>query len=211
MAYYPIFLELKKRPCLVIGGGGVAYRKVVALLSCGACVKVVSPELVVGLRRLVQQGNVRWARHPFRTSDLNGVELVVAATDEPTVNSDAYRWATQKRIWINVVDQPKLCSFIVPSVVRRGKLVLGISTGGASPALSKWIRRDLEARYGPEFGQLLNGMGKARPEVQQRVKSGAKRKKLFEEALKAYFGALKLRPSTKPALSLSKGSGRTER
>lgn len=203
MAYYPIFLELKKRPCLVIGGGEVACRKVVALVSCGARVQVVSPTGGNGLRRLVQEGKVHWIQRPFRPADLKRVELVVAATDSQAINDQVYRLARRKGIWVNVVDQPKLCSFIVPSVVRRGKLTLAISTGGASPALSKWIRRDLESRYGPEFGRLLSGMKKAREEVKQKVKGVFKRKRLFEEALKAYFGALKLHPST--------SSGRTER
>ena len=91
---------------------------------------------------------------------------------------------------MNVVDQPRLCSFIVPSVVRRGKLVLAISTGGGSPALAKWIRKDIEKRYGAEFGWLLNGMHQARAQVLKKVPGVARRKRLFEQALRAYFKVL---------------------
>ncbi len=191
MSFYPLFLELQNRPCLVIGGGQVAFRKTAALLSCGARVTVVSPELSAGLKRLVRERQVTWKKRRFRAADLSVIELAIAATDDQGVNLLAAREARRRRIWINVVDQPALCSFILPSVVRRGKLVLAISTGGASPALAKWIREDLEARYGPEFGELLIQAARARKEVHQRVRGAAQRKQLFEKALKAYLQVLK--------------------
>jgi len=175
----------------VIGGGQVAFRKTAALLSCGARVTVVSPELSAGLKRLVRERQVTWKKRRFRAADLSVIELAIAATDDQGVNLLAAREARRRRIWINVVDQPALCSFILPSVVRRGKLVLAISTGGASPALAKWIREDLEARYGPEFGELLIQAARARKEVHQRVRGAAQRKQLFEKALKAYLQVLK--------------------
>ena len=187
MAYYPIFLELERCPCLVVGGGEVAYRKAAALVSCGATVSVVSPRLGHGLRRLAKQGKVRWRRHTFALGDLNGVQLAVAATDDQPVNEQVSRLARRRGIFVNVVDQPKLCSFIVPSVVRRGKLVLAISTGGASPALAKWIRRDVEKRYGSEFGRLVKGMATVRGRVLKKVPGVARRKRFFEQALQAYF------------------------
>ena len=192
MAYFPLFVELEGCPCLVIGGGEVAYRKVKALASCGARVTVVSPQLTAGLRRLVQRKKVRWRPRRFRAGDLDGAQLVVAATDDQPVNEIASRLAKRRRLLINVVDQPKLCSFIFPSVVRRGKLALAISTGGVSPALAKWIRKDLETRYGPEFGRLLEGMRKVRSEVLRRTAGVGRRKRLFEKALEAYFKALKI-------------------
>ena len=191
MSYYPLFLELEGRPCLVIGGGGVAFRKTAALLHCGARVTVVSPDLSAGLKRLARQKKIRWEAHPFRPADLAGKELAVAATNDEEVNRAAAREARRRRIWINMVDRPELCSFILPSVVRRGKLVLAISTGGASPALAKWIRRDLEARYGPEFGKLLSQAAAARRKVHRNLPGPAARKRLFEKALKAYLQVLK--------------------
>jgi len=187
MAYYPLFLELVGRPCLVIGGGQVAFRKVSALFSCGARVKVVSPELTAALKQRVRRGKIRWIRRPFRSGDLNGMELAVAATDDQQVNRQAAREARRRKIWINVVDRPELCSFILPSVVRRGKLVLAVSTGGASPAVAKWIRKDLQARYGANFGRLLGPAAAGRKQVHKRIQSPARRKHLFEKALKAYL------------------------
>ena len=176
---------------MVIGGGPVAFRKTAALIRCGARVTVVSPELSTGLKRLVRQKRVRWKRRPFRPADLAGMELVVAATDDESTNRAAVREARRRRIWINVVDRPELCSFILPSVFRRGKLVLAISTGGTSPALAKWIRRDLESRYGPEFGRLLVKAAAARPGVHRKIRSPAARKRQFEKALNAYLQVLK--------------------
>jgi len=190
MAYYPLFLELQARSCLVIGGGSVAFRKAAALLRCGARVTVVSPELSAGLKKLARQRKVHWKKHPFRPSDLAGIELAIAATDDQPVNRLAAREAKRRKIWINVVDQPALCSFIVPSVVRRGKLALAVSTGGASPALAKWIRKDLETRYADRFGRLASVSGRARKAVLRTTPSPAARKRLLEKALKAYLRVL---------------------
>lgn len=200
MATYPLFLELKARPCLVIGGGPVAFRKASALLACGARVTVVAPELSAGLRKLVRARKARWKPRRFRAGDLAGVELAVAATEDEEVNRFAAQEARRRRVWINVADRPTLCSFILPSVVRRGKLVLAISTSGASPALAKWIRKDLQIRYGPELSRLLSGAAVARRKVQERVRSAAARKRLFETALKAYLQVLKPPPIQPPKI-----------
>ena len=192
MAYFPLFLDVQNRPCLVIGGGQVAHRKIVALLACGARVAVVSPQISAGLKKLARGDKVRLKKRPFRPADLAGMELAVAATGDQQVNRLAVREARRRKVWINVVDQPKLCSFTLPSVVRRGKLTLAISTGGISPALSKWIRKDLETRYGPEFSRLLTKAPGFRKRVHERVRSPARRKRLLEKALKAYLRALEL-------------------
>ena len=191
MAYYPIFLELKDRPCLVIGGGAVAAQKAKQLAACGARVRVVSPECGSGLKRLVRQRKVSWRPGDFKPEDLKGAQIVVAATDQQPVNEQVSRLAKRKGIWINVVDQPGLCSFIVPSVVRRGKLELAISTGGASPALSKWIRKDLERRYGSELGRLLRASARIRGGVRKKVPSFAQRKRLYAQAIEAYFKVMR--------------------
>ena len=191
MAYYPVFLELKNRPCLVIGGGAIACQKAKALVTCGARVRVVAPELGMGLTKLHRQGKITWGKHLFKACDLEDVELVVAATDRQPVNARAHQLCVKRKIWINVVDQPRLCSFIVPSVVRRGKLALAISTSGASPALSKWIRKDLERRYGPELGKLLERSARVRGNIREAVPSYGKRKRLYEKAIAAYFKVMK--------------------
>lgn len=187
---YPVFLSLQRRSCLVIGGGSVALRKAKDLLVCGARVRVVSPWLSAGFRPLVRAKKVAWSRRTFRPADLKGAWLVVAATDDDRVNAQAAREAGRRKTWVNVVDQPALCSFIVPSVVRRGKLRLAISTGGASPALAKWIRKDLERRYGPELKRLVSAMERVRGSVLRKVPSTSVRKRLFEKALQAYVCVL---------------------
>ena len=169
----------------------MALRKVNDLLSCGARVSVVSPLLVKGLKKKTAAGVVRWKARRFRPSDLAGMELAVAATDDPAVNEQAAREARRRKVWINVVDQPARCSFIVPAVVRRGKLTLAVSTAGVSPALARWIREDLERRYGPEWKKTLSGMERWRGKVHRQVPGVQQRRKLFEQALEAYVRTLR--------------------
>ena len=168
----------------------MAFRKAAALLRCGAKVTVVSPQVTAGLKRLIGKRKMVWKRHPFRAGDLKGMQMVVAATGDSAVNRRAASEARRRGVWINVVDRPALCSFILPSVVRRGRLVLAISTGGASPALARWIRKDLGARYGPGFDRLLKRAAAARGRVLRDVRAAAARKRLFEKALQAYLRVL---------------------
>jgi precorrin-2 dehydrogenase/sirohydrochlorin ferrochelatase len=135
---------------LVIGGGRVASRKVRSLRECGARVTVVSPAFCSGLARMK---DIRRIRRGYRKTDLRGIRLVISAAGPPAVNRRAYEHAAAAGIPINVVDQPDLCTFTVPAVLNRGSLVITISTGGGSPALSGRIREILAAAIGPEFGQ----------------------------------------------------------
>ena len=171
MSYFPLFVELEGCPALVVGGGRVALGKARRLRSFGA--------------------RVRCVKRRFRPADLRGARLVVAATNDPAVNKQVSRLARRRGIPVNVVDQPALCSFVFPSVVRRGRLVLAVSTGGASPALAKWIRKDLQRRYGPEFGRSLARMARVRKQVMGGGVSPRRRKKIFEEALGAYLRVIK--------------------
>lgn len=166
MNYYPVYLDLRARLCIVIGGGRVAERKVRGLLACGALVRVVSPELGVGLRELLdQEKHLSWIKRQYREGDLDGAFLVIAATDDSEVQQLIYAEAEDRRIPVNVADVPALCSFILPATVRRGGLALAISTGGKCPALAKQLRLDLEKRFGPEYKILVDILGALRPEV----------------------------------------------
>lgn len=169
----------------------MAAGKVRSLIACGARVRVVAPTLTKALRRLWKQRKIRWHKRLLKPQDLAGIELVVAATSDPRLHPQVVRWARRRGIWVNVVDEPALCSFIVPAVVRRGPLVLAISTGGASPALAAWIRRDLEARYGHPYAQLLKQAARLRGRVKAQVADPSRRKRLYEAALKAYFNTLR--------------------
>lgn len=167
-AYYPVFLNIAGRRCLVIGGGEVAERKATSLLDCGGRVTVISPRLSPGLEEKQAQGAIEALARDFQPGDLEGAFLVIAATDDPGVNDKIVREARKRGILINVVDQPGECDFIVPSVVRRGELVVAISTGGRSPALARKIRQDIEKHFGPEYGTLLELVSQVRRELMER-------------------------------------------
>ncbi|MGE5576258.1 MAG: bifunctional precorrin-2 dehydrogenase/sirohydrochlorin ferrochelatase [Syntrophothermus sp.] len=177
--YFPIMLDLAGRPCLVAGGGKVAERKVGSLLECGAVVTVVSPELVDGLAQLAAQGRIVHLPRGYRPGDCAGMFVVIAATDDPGINGEVAREARENHCLVNVVDCAAESNFIVPAVVRQGALTLAISTGGASPALARRLREDLEEIYGPEYAVFLDLMARLRAEVLARYPIGAQREELF--------------------------------
>lgn len=150
---YPVNLVLDGRRCLVVGGGKVALRKVEGLLACGGRVTVVAPRITPELRVL---GEVMIEERPWRPDDLDGMWLVIAATDDPAVNRAVYDAGQRAGVWVNGADDPANCSFTLPSVVRRGDLQVTVSTGGRSPALATWLRRRLEGEIGPEYAVLLD-------------------------------------------------------
>jgi precorrin-2 dehydrogenase/sirohydrochlorin ferrochelatase len=166
-AYYPVFLDLRGKDCLVVGGGKVAERKVLSLLRAGADVRVVSPKLTARLEKEKSSGRVRHSSRGFRKSDLKGAFLVIAATDSEEENRKV---SEAKDMLVNVVDRPELCSFIVPSTVRRGPLQLAISTSGASPAMARAIREELEELYGPGFGAYLKHLEAVRAKAVREIK-----------------------------------------
>lgn len=189
MGYYPIFLDLQDKRCLVVGGGEVATRKVEGLLEAGAAVVVVSPTLTGALQTLVQCGAIRHEDRTFQADDVEGYALVIGATDRPAVNAAVCTAARKLGIWVNIVDTPDACDFIAPAVVRRGALQIAISTGGHSPALAKRIRVQLEQTYGPEYALLLAWLGQQRQHVRQQILDPAGRKarceQLVDQALEA--------------------------
>lgn len=163
MGFYPAFLNLSGKHCLVVGGGRLALHKTEDLRTAGARVTVVSPRLDPGFGRL---NDVRLIRRAFRPSDLIlGPWLVVAATDDEKLHARIARLCRARRIWANVVDRPALCDFIVPSVVRRGPVTFAVSTGGLSPAVAKFLGADLRRRYGPEVGRLAAVLKGVRAEL----------------------------------------------
>jgi precorrin-2 dehydrogenase/sirohydrochlorin ferrochelatase len=150
---YPVNLVLDGRPCLVVGGGQIALRKVQGLVACDGRVTVVAPRIVDELRIL---DGVTCEERAWRPEDMDGMWLVIAATDDPAVNRAVYEAGERAGIWVNGADDPANCSFTLPSVVRRGDLQVTVSTGGRSPALSTWLRRRLEGEIGPEYAVLLD-------------------------------------------------------
>jgi precorrin-2 dehydrogenase/sirohydrochlorin ferrochelatase len=173
--YYPIFLNLQGKRCLVVGGGEVATRKVQGLLEAGALVAVVSPTLTTALSALVHDGTIRHKARDFRDDDVSGCALVIGATDQPVVNHAVYEASQRHRAWVNIVDVPAACDFIAPAVVRRGALQIAISTSGHSPTLAKRIRQQLEEQYGPEYAELLDWLGEERARIRRQVRDPAAR------------------------------------
>ena len=185
MGYYPVFIDLKEKECLVVGGGQVAERKVRALLAAGARVTVVSPTATSGLQRLKAQGAIRRIARDYQPGDLREALLVVACTSSRQVNQEVAREAKRRRRLVNVVDDPRLCTFIVPAIVRRGDLTIAISTGGKSPALAKKIREDLQKKYGPEYGTLLKLLGAVRAKLLTQRPFSANNKVILTRLAKA--------------------------
>jgi precorrin-2 dehydrogenase/sirohydrochlorin ferrochelatase len=168
MGYYPVFLNLAGRRCTVVGGGTVGERKVEGLLESGANVTIISPRLTERLESLVKDGAVRHVAREYRTGDLVDTDLAFATTDDGALNARIYADAREKGIWINAADDPSHCDFILPAVIRRGELIVGVSTGGASPALTRAIREDLEEYFTEDFEQLVQVAAEVRRELRQR-------------------------------------------
>jgi precorrin-2 dehydrogenase/sirohydrochlorin ferrochelatase len=162
MKYYPAFLNLKDKPCLIIGGGTVGTRKVKTLLKCGALVTVISPELSPELQNLSDNGKINWIPRFYRESDLNDMFLVFSATDNLSVNRQIADEASKANILCNIADQPESCDFMVPSSIDRGDLIIAVSTSGKSPALAKKLRQDLEKIFGNEYDIFLKLLGSIR-------------------------------------------------
>ncbi len=162
MGFIPIFLQIEGRRCLVVGGGEVAARKIAPLLEAGASVTVITPEVSSGISELAQAGCLSLVLRHYCTGDMQGFQLVYAATDDRDLQRRLSDEARALNILINVADAPQLCSFIAPSVVRRGRLQVAISTGGASPALARLLRERIEQELGEHTEALLELMTGAR-------------------------------------------------
>jgi siroheme synthase-like protein len=154
MGYYPIFLELRGRRCLVIGGGTVAERKVQGLLAVEARVTVVSPQLTALLADWSQHGALQHIARTYRAGDMVGYHLVFIATDDGTANAAIAREGREREIWVNAADDPAYCDFILPAVVQRGALSVAVATGGTSPALTRAIREELQEYFTADYNLL---------------------------------------------------------
>jgi precorrin-2 dehydrogenase/sirohydrochlorin ferrochelatase len=175
--YYPVFLNLNGKKAVVVGGGKVAGRKVASLIAAGADITVVSPSLTGGLRKAFLGGRIRHIPRLYRKHDLKGAFLVVAATDSAETNRKISKDAPAL---VNVVDVPAECNFIAPSVVRRGQLLIAISTGGASPAFSRALRKELQSWYGPEFSDYLRFVKQIRAKAMATIRQGHGRERFLK-------------------------------
>lgn len=181
MRYYPVYLDIENQKCLVVGGGRVGTRKVMTLLSCGASVTVVSPKVTDELLGLARKKTIALKRRSYQTPDLEGVFLVIGATDDEQLNGLVSRDARRLNKLCNIVDRPEACNFIIPSVISRGDLVVAISTSGKSPAFSKKMRKELESKFGEEYAEFLQLMGTIRQKLLANGKESEYYKPLFEK------------------------------
>ena len=190
MKYLPVFLKLEGRSCLVVGGGKVAARKVAMLLRAGAEISLVAPALCDELEKLRESGRILHTEREFHDEDIDGMVLVIAATDNETVNRQVSIVADSHRIPVNVVDTPKLCSFIVPSVVDRSPVQVAVSTGGASPVLARLLRARLESFIPSSYGRLAVLVDEFRHKVKQRFPDSRQRRYFWENVLQGRVAEL---------------------
>jgi siroheme synthase-like protein len=169
MSNYPINLVNLESGAVVIGGGAVAARKVQGLLAAGARVTIVAPQLTHELQDLAREQRIAVIQRAYQEGDLASARVVIAATDDSTINQAVYEEAQTRGILVNVVDDPAHCNFHVPAIVRRGQVTIAISTGGASPALAKHLRAEIERTIGAEYETLARLLAELRADVKVRV------------------------------------------
>jgi len=181
MTLLPIFLRLEGRPCLVVGAGTVALAKIESLLLAGAKVTAVAPKTIPRIRELAHHDALVWHQRVFEAKDLDGIALVIAATNAPEINRTVYEEARRRNIPCNAVDDPPNCDFYFGSVVSRGDLQVAISTAGESPALAQQLRQEIDAQLPQDLGPWLAELGGLRREVRAEAPPGETRNLLLHE------------------------------
>lgn len=182
MKYYPVFLDIRGKICVIVGGGEVAARKAERLLDCGAKVLVISPKLAPELAALKEKKMISHIAAQYSGDSIDGAALIIGATDDEKTNAQISLDARSKGIPVNIVDDPKRCDFILPALVQKGDLAIAIGTGGKSPALARHLREELEAKYGREYEIFLNILGALRVKMEKNAGVG---KDWFESMLAA--------------------------
>jgi len=182
-ALFPLFADLHDRPVLVVGGGVVAERKVQALREAGARIHIQAPALTPALQALADAGRIGWEPGTFRAGALDGVWLVIAATDDAAVNRAVADAASRRRVLANVVDDAVLSSFHVPAVVQRGELQIAVSSGGGAPMVARHLRRQLETWLDDSWGALTALLARERRRIRARFPEPAARRRFFEQLL----------------------------
>ncbi len=176
--YFPIFCNLEGKRVVVVGGGIVAKRKIELLLPTGAQIVVITQEALDEIKEMAQKGLIELFERRYSNGDLKNSWLVIAATDKPEVQQAIFNEAEDRHIFCNVVDKPEVCSFIVPSMVRRGDLCIAISTGGQSPGLAKKLRKRLEIEFGQEWEGFVDIIGYLRKIIIEKFPEDVRKEKL---------------------------------
>jgi precorrin-2 dehydrogenase len=179
--FYIACLRLVGRRCVVVGGGSVGLEKVEGLLACGGDVTLIAPDAGPELREYASESSIRWEQRAYAgATDLEGVFIVIAATDDTDTNISVYNDAERRAMLVNVVDVPPLCNFILPAIVRTGPLAIAISTAGASPALAKRMKREIEGQFGEPYARLAVMLNEARGWAKGTLPTYQDRKEFFE-------------------------------
>jgi siroheme synthase-like protein len=179
--FYIACLKLTGRRCLVVGGGEIGLEKVEGLLACDGAVTVIAPEVEPAIEQYAREGSVEWQRRPYGgAGDLEGIFMVIAATNDTDVNIAVYDDAERRAMLVNVVDVPPLCNFILPAIVRTGPLAIAISTAGASPALAKRMKREIEGHFGEPYARLAVLLNEVRGWAKGTLPTYQDRKVFFE-------------------------------
>lgn len=184
---FPLFLRLDGRQCLLVGAGNIASQKIQGLLGAGAIVHVVAPVAGPVLSEFIREGLVCWSQRVFRSSDLDGTVLVIAATGDPDVNEVVFREARRRGILCNAVDEPERCDFYYPAVVQRGDLQIAISTAGRSPALAQRIRKELETQFSHDYAGWLSWLGDVRTRLFRKPMDPERRKRTLHRIASSGF------------------------
>ena len=189
MAYFPMFVDMTERECLIVGGGNVAYRKVMVMLDFGAKVTVVAEDICDELRKLTiddtanKENRITFIKRRFERKDCDGMEMVIAATDDNALNHEIAEYCKAKGIMVNAVDQKADCSFIFPSYIKEKNLVAAFSSGGNSPVLTQYLKGKEQEILTPFLGELNEYMGQIREKVIAQYDTEAERKRVFKEIL----------------------------
>ena len=199
MAYFPMFVDMTERECLIVGGGNVAYRKVIVMLDFGAKVTVVAEDICDGLRNLTiddtsneyksglytanKENRITFIKRRFERKDCDGMEMVIAATDDSALNHEIAEYCKANGIMVNAVDQKADCSFIFPSYIKEKNLVAAFSSGGNSPVLTQYLKGKEQDILTPFLGELNEYMGQIREKVIAQYDTEAERKRVFKEIL----------------------------
>lgn len=168
MRYYPVFLDMVGKPAVVIGGGRIALQKIEGLVEAGADVTVISPDILPTIDEYVKAGKVKHIRRVYKPGDLEGYVIAFAATDDGVNNAAVREEGRQRRVWVNAVDDPPNCDFIMPGIIRRGELIVAISTSGLSPAMARKAREQVEECLTEEDAALLDLAAEVRQELREK-------------------------------------------
>ncbi len=192
MEFLPLFFSLQQQVVLLVGGGRVALRKARLLIKAGAIVQVVSPDIDHELDKMLSEAGGAWRQATYDPDDLEGVKLVIAATQDAAVNAQVAADASERNLPVNVVDTPELCSFVFPSIVDRSPLLIGISSGARSPVLSRLVRSKIEAMIPAAYGRLADFTGRFRDAIKAVAGSKGQRRRFWEQVVDGPVGEMVL-------------------